>query len=224
MKRRFAIPAAIALTAHALLFLGLGKPPVDLKDTPKIVKNTDDNKKPDDDFFEKVIEITTVDPSTDSAKRGGSDPDTAPPSGPEIPHFERLDNVVFTMDPAPVINGHAKSVPTLGFRPLGGDGPGLGDAAVSARLLDNPPRTRFQKEPVYPFAMKVSGTSGTVWVEFMVDETGRVNDVRVLKSTNSEFEDATRDAVSLWRFEPGKRKGVPVRFRMSLPMVFNLTE
>ena len=205
----------------------MGKPPVETVDTPKIVRKTDVNKKPDEDIFEKAIELTrteTVDPRTESEKPGGGDPDIAPPSGPEIPHFERLDNGVFTMDPAPVINGRGKTVPTLGFRRLGGDGTGLGDAAVSVRLLDNPPRTRFQKAPVYPFAMKTTGTSGTVWVEFMVDETGYVHDVRVLKSTNSEFEEATRDAVSMWRFEPGKRKGIPVRFRMSLPVVFNLTD
>jgi protein TonB len=72
--------------------------------------------------------------------------------------------------------------------------------------------------------LKNTGITGTVWVEFMVDESGRVHDVQVIKSTNREFNDATLAAVSQWRFESGKRKGIPVRFRMSIPIVFNLNE
>ncbi len=226
MKRRFAIPAAIALTAHALLFLGLGKPPVPVDPTPKVIK-IDDTKKTDDDFFEKAIELTRaeiVDPSTAPEKSGGGDPVDNPPSGPDVPYFGPLDNVIFTLDPVPVDSGHGKVVPSIRYRRGDGDGSGFGDVAVSVKLLDNPPRTRFQKAPVYPFAMKTSGMTGTVWVEFMVDEAGRVHDVRVLKSTHPDFEDATCAAVSMWKFEPGKRKGNPVCFRMSLPVVFSLSD
>jgi protein TonB len=90
-------------------------------------------------------------------------------------------------------------------------------------MLDDTPRTRFQKSPVYPRLLKNAGETGTVWVDFMVDERGYVHDARVVKSTNPGFNDVTLAALSEWKFEPGKRNGIPVRFRMSLPMVFAIT-
>jgi protein TonB len=103
-----------------------------------------------------------------------------------------------------------------------GDGDGPGSGLVAVTQLDDKPRTRFQNAPQYPQSMKISGATGTVWVDFVVDENGRVHDVRVIKSTNSGFDDATLLAVAKWRFEPGKRKGIPVKFRMAVPVVFNL--
>ncbi len=219
MKRRFAVPAAIALTAHAVLFLGLGKPPTppSLSLTPTVVVK---------DTPPPVVEVITTPPSSD-------DNETAC-GGPVVEMAKRL------LERPPVVSpgdneatqNYVKMPPgeknnLVGMEGIGGGGdgpPGLGIMTTVASMLDNPPRTRFQKAPVYPSAMKTTGTSGTVWVEFMVDEAGRVHDVRVLKSTDSEFEDATCDAVSFWRFEPGRRNGIPVRFRMSLPVVFNLTD
>ncbi len=61
-------------------------------------------------------------------------------------------------------------------------------------------------------------------VEFIVEETGRVLDPRVLDSTDRVFEEATLRAVAKWRFEPGTRDGRIVRFRMTVPGVFSLGE
>lgn len=46
----------------------------------------------------------------------------------------------------------------------------------------------------------------------------------VVSSTDHRFEEASLRAVSKWRFEPGKHHGRVVRFRMSVPLVFRLTE
>ncbi len=219
MKRRFAIPAAIALTAHALLFLGLGKPPKPpMSSTPPGV--VIDPPPP-------VIEIINTPPASDDNDTACGGANIEPPKG----IIERPP-VFFPGEPDVITQRYVEFPPGEGNKPVsvpafrggGGDPNEFGKGPIGCSLLDKPPRTRFQKAPVYPFAMKNSETSGTVWVEFMVDETGRVHDVRVLKSTHSEFEEATCDAVSLWRFEPGKRKGIPVRFRMSLPVVFNLSD
>jgi periplasmic protein TonB len=63
-----------------------------------------------------------------------------------------------------------------------------------------------------------------VVVEFIVDERGRVIEPRVVRSTNRIFDDATLQAVAKWQFEPGRRDGKIVRFRMSAPVVFSLNE
>jgi protein TonB len=228
MKRRFALPAAIALTAHALLFMGVGKPPVPPIETVALKVKEKDKPKEDDEIAKTVQLInneikTATNPTEKSAGGSSEDP---PPGIPEIPRPEGPSNRwEITQNPSTVIPGHGKITTNLSVSGPGtGEGNGWGSAIETIASLDNPPRTRFQKPPIYPNAMKTAGNSGTVWVEFVVDETGRVHDVRVLKSTHPGFEDATVTAVSEWRFESGKRKGIPVRFRMSIPVVFNLSE
>jgi len=228
MKRRFAVPAAIALTAHALLFMGSGKPPIAPAAASDVLRPVDTKPPEEETILLKAIEFSKnelAEMSKSSEKSGGGDRIDTVPHIPEIPRPDGpRDLVEFTQERVAVnYDGHGTKITGLRVPGGEGDGSGLGDAAVSVRLLDNPPRTRFQKEPLYPGSLKSSGITGTVWVEFMVDETGHVHEARVLKSTHAGFEGATLAAVSMWRFEPGKRKGAPVSFRMSLPVVFNLT-
>jgi len=225
MKRRFAVPAAIALTAHALLFVGSGKPPAPAS-VPAPAVIIEKASKTTDEIVEKIelLRDETMAMADPKENAGGGTGEEPPPGVLDLPRINGVgDPLVFTQEVVPIRFGHGTKI-TNGLSIGTGTGSGLGDAAVSVSSLDNPPRTRFQKEPVYPHTMKTSGTSGTVWVEFVVDETGRVHDARVVKSTHPGFEDATLAAVSMWRFEPGKRKGLPVRFRMSIPVVFNLTD
>jgi protein TonB len=91
-------------------------------------------------------------------------------------------------------------------------------------MLDNSPRTRFQPAPLYPHAAKQAGLRGEVVVEYIVDEYGRVVDPRIVSSSDRVFEDATLKAVAKWQFEPGRRAGAIVSFRMMVPVVFNLTD
>ena len=49
-------------------------------------------------------------------------------------------------------------------------------------------------------------------------------DPRVVKSSDRMFEEPTLRAVAKWQFEPGRRAGRIVRFRMAVPVVFNLNE
>jgi protein TonB len=101
---------------------------------------------------------------------------------------------------------------------------GSGKITYAASGLDNPPRTRAQTPPTYPFSLKTSGVSGEVLVEFVVDEYGRVIHPRVVRSTHAEFEAPTLAALSKWMFEPGTRNRAPVRFRMVVPVKFNLND
>ncbi|MBI2518366.1 MAG: energy transducer TonB [Opitutae bacterium] len=92
----------------------------------------------------------------------------------------------------------------------------------SPNQLDNVPRAKVQVAPDYPVSLRQSGAEGTVLVEFDVDATGRVVSARVLRSTEHGFEEATLRAVLKWRFEPGRRNGRAVPFRMSIPVDFRL--
>ncbi|MCX6953581.1 MAG: energy transducer TonB [Verrucomicrobia bacterium] len=89
--------------------------------------------------------------------------------------------------------------------------------------LDHVPLARMKARPAYPFAARRVGLSGEVVVEFEVDETGVVSSTQAVRSSDRVFVDSALRAVAEWKFEPGKKDGKPVRFRMALPIVFSLS-
>jgi TonB family protein len=90
--------------------------------------------------------------------------------------------------------------------------------------LDQVPRVRYQANPVYPFALSRAGVTGEATISFVVDREGNVRDVSAVKSTHAEFGTAAVEAVQKWKFQPGQRGGILVNTRMSVPVVFNLSE
>ncbi len=96
---------------------------------------------------------------------------------------------------------------------------GGSDAIFNESDLDQRPRTLYQPGPqMTPRVRKAGG--GQVFVIFIVDERGRVQDARVQRSTNPILDTPALNAVKQWKFEPGKRRGEPVRFRMRVPVTF----
>jgi protein TonB len=57
-------------------------------------------------------------------------------------------------------------------------------------------------------------------VLFVVDEHGKVENMTVQSSSDKSFEGAALSAVKQWKFEPGRRNGQAVRFRMRVPITF----
>lgn len=94
------------------------------------------------------------------------------------------------------------------------------DAIFSLSDLDQKPRVVYQPSPIYPPELARKGMQGTVYVLFVVDKTGRARDLKVQKSTHPAFNNPALKAVKQWKFEPGKRKGKPVQFRMRVPITF----
>ena len=103
---------------------------------------------------------------------------------------------------------------------LGASGGGGGvDDLFSLADLDQKPRVVHQPGPVLDAAARRKAP-GTVHILFVVDEQGRVENPVVQKSTDPVFERPALASVRQWRFEPGKRNGKPVRFRMRVPVTF----
>jgi protein TonB len=95
------------------------------------------------------------------------------------------------------------------------------DAIFSAADLDQQPRPVHQPPPDYPAELRRKKVEGTVYVLFLVDKNGRVVNPVVQKSTNSALEPAAVAAVRRWRFEPGRRRGQAVQFKMRVPISFS---
>lgn len=81
----------------------------------------------------------------------------------------------------------------------------------------------LEKNMVYPEEMLRLGKSGEVVVEFYVERSGVISGVNVVRSLSKEFDD---EAIRLTRnmpvWNPGTKNGVPVRFKMTMPIVFKL--
>jgi protein TonB len=124
-------------------------------------------------------------------------------------------------------------LPSLTAPPLDGPAvvldPGLfgevapvGAMVFDARDLDTPPRGIEQQKPVYPYKARQRRIEGVVEVRFLVRADGTVGEI-IIESAEPEgvFEDAVREAVSRWRFEPGKLAGESVAAWVKQPLRFD---
>ena len=101
----------------------------------------------------------------------------------------------------------------------GGGTAGGGDELFSLADLDQKPRALVQREPVLTAALRKK-LPATVHIVFVVDAAGRVEEPRVQSASDPAFEAPALAAIRQWKFEPGRRGGQPVRFRMRQPMTF----
>lgn len=85
--------------------------------------------------------------------------------------------------------------------------------------LDQQPRVLYQAQPVLDGKLRKK-LPATVHILFVVDQRGRVDNPIVQKSTDPAFEGPALAAIKQWKFEPGKKSGQPVRFRMRVPFTF----
>ncbi len=75
----------------------------------------------------------------------------------------------------------------------------------------------------YPKQARERGVEGKVFVGFVVDETGSITDVQVLKGIGSGCDEAATAVISnAQRWNPGKLDGEPIKVRMVLPITFKI--
>jgi protein TonB len=150
-------------------------------------------------------------------------PAAAPPMQPDLPSV-RLDSpFVQPIRPAPPSDlGRPSSLVTIPAVIGTGTGAGLGNIFTLSDL-DQPPSTRLDVPPSYPYEMRRAGLSGEVELEFVIDVEGSARDVRVLHSTHREFEAPAIAAVLASKFTPGRKGGRAVNTsRVTRVIVFNL--
>jgi protein TonB len=83
------------------------------------------------------------------------------------------------------------------------------------------PALTYRVEPVYPGVAISANIEGTVILEAIVDEQGRVETVRVLRSV-SVLDRAAMDAVKQWRYSPVLLNGTPEKFILTVAVTFRL--
>ena len=76
-------------------------------------------------------------------------------------------------------------------------------------------------DPVYPGVAISANIEGTVILEAIVDEEGRVESVKVLRSV-SVLDRAALEAVRQWRYSPVILNGIPEKFILTVAVTFRL--
>ncbi len=84
-------------------------------------------------------------------------------------------------------------------------------------------RLKFlQGNTIFPQSAKEKGISGTVYVSFLVESTGKISDIKVLKGIGSGCdEEAIRVVRKMPNWIPGKQAGKPVGVKFTMPIKFS---
>jgi len=115
-------------------------------------------------------------------------------------------------------------------------GPGPADAPIEIVPVAAPPQDEILtvggavsrpvqltgQPPRYTKTALHARVEGNVIVEAVIDERGRVSNVRVLRGLPMGLDQAAVDAVRSWTFEPAKLGGRPVKVYYSLTVKFQL--
>lgn len=74
----------------------------------------------------------------------------------------------------------------------------------------------------YPEQARRAGIEGRVYVQFIVNEEGEVENPQVIRGIGGGCDEEALRAVRQAQFRPGMQRGRPVRVQYSLPIVFRL--
>ncbi len=79
------------------------------------------------------------------------------------------------------------------------------------------------KEVKYPQMAMDNNIQGKVYVQFVVEKDGSINDVNVVKGVHNTLDkEATRVVKAMPKWKPGKQRGKAVRVRYTIPINFTI--
>jgi protein TonB len=82
----------------------------------------------------------------------------------------------------------------------------------------------IQKNVKYPPIAKEYNITGKVYVSFIVDKSGAVTNVKVVRGVDKNLDaEAVRVVKSLPKYKAGKQRGKPVRVMFTIPINFTLS-
>jgi TonB family protein len=184
-----------------------------------------------------------VDPALISAAGPPLNPTTAegsdnPPKTASSARAQNDVSVAKTETSAPPARTEAKPPATATAEPLRTADPGLKvmppPAAAPAKkgdLVDldsvtTPPELVKKVNPVYPPDAQARGIEGSITVNALINEKGKVIDTSILKGITDDLGlgKAAETALRKWKFEPARKDGVAVKVWMSFVIVFNADE
>jgi protein TonB len=80
----------------------------------------------------------------------------------------------------------------------------------------------LQSKIRYPEMARRAGIEGRVFIQFIVNEQGEVENPQVMRGIGGGADEEALRVVSQAKFKPGMQRGRPVRVQYSLPIFFRL--
>ena len=81
----------------------------------------------------------------------------------------------------------------------------------------------IQKHVKYPAIAKEYNITGKVYVSFIVDKSGSVTNVKIVRGVDKNLDaEAVRVVKSLPKYKPGRQRGISVRVMFTIPINFTL--
>jgi periplasmic protein TonB len=222
VRRRLSV-VPVSIAAHVVAVIGFVTAPlVTGVDPPSILSPLK--------IYVPVVMAAPPPPPVPSTPNVAPRPNAAPTEAP---------SVILTTEPRPSTPPGVVGVD--GGENLGVDqGAGvLADANVSAPPIALPPPPETPKvvrvgsgireprklvhvPPVYPVIAQQARIQGAVTLEALIDVTGRVQNVKVLRTDSPLLDAAAVQAVQQWRYSPTELNGVPVPVLMTIFVRFTL--
>jgi TonB family protein len=84
------------------------------------------------------------------------------------------------------------------------------------------PSLLFKKEPEYSEEARAAKYQGTVALKVTVGPDGMAHDIEVIRSLGLGLDEKAAEAVSVWKFRPGTKDGVPVPVLATIEVNFRL--
>ncbi len=205
-KGNYLIRMQVSIIVVLALMIGLFK--MDIR------ADADDNVRANEQETVKMEEIVQTQHEKEPP------PPPRPQTPVEVPNDELVEEVAFNLD-SELNMGDKLSVPP---------------PPESAEEVDNeqvfvvvqtPPELiggygALQQKISYPEVARQAGIEGRVYLQFIVDKEGKVQDPRVVRGIGGGCDKEAIRVVSQARFRPGLQRGHPVKVRYSMPIVFQL--
>jgi len=87
-----------------------------------------------------------------------------------------------------------------------------------------PPKILYKQEPDFTEPARKYGVQGVVGLNVVVDRTGRISDVRIVRAVGMGLDENAIEAVKTWRFDPATKDGVPVAIAIYIEVAYHFYE
>ena len=148
-------------------------------------------------------------------------PVTNPPRPPvpvEVPNDEIIEDIDINIDADLSLDGPLNLPPPP---------PPAEDEEDFFTVVENMPEligglAGLQSSITYPEMARKAGIEGRVFLQFIVNERGEVENPRVIRGIGGGCDEEALKAIQKAKFKPGLQRGRPVRVQYNLPVVFKL--
>lgn len=140
--------------------------------------------------------------------------------------LEVSEDTLLTKDEEPAESSSPGSVSALSSE-RGAKGQELEETSPSVyeeSQVSQRPYFKTLVKPKYPEVARRMGKEGLVVLRVLVDEKGKVKEVKILRSAGFGFDEEAEKAIRQSLFEPAKHKGKPVACYVKIPVRFVLEE